>query len=82
MQITSVSDVETFLMELYLVAANLLALLRSDSVSRVVCASQAGSLPMLDMLPTMPMSVASPVIAAQASRNCAAIPAWLVRRRQ
>ena len=47
MQIVSESDAETFLMELYFVALNLFCLLRSDSVSRVVCASQAGMLPIL-----------------------------------
>ena len=50
----SESDAETFLMKLYFVALNLFCLLRSDSVSRVVCASQAGMLPIPPTLPTSP----------------------------
>ncbi len=52
-------------MKLYFVALNLFFLLRSDSVSRVVCASQAGMLPILPSLPISPTPVKSRVMAMQ-----------------
>ena len=68
-QIVSESDAETCLMKLYFVALNLFCLLRSDSVSRVVCASQAGMLPILPTLPMIPTPVKSRVMAMQAYRK-------------